>query len=67
MMKDKTKSQQQYERWKPVTVKADTKQKLEAICAALSTDYATVKQVSMLDILITEKYNSLLLTGDIKK
>ena len=67
MTPQQTKSKQQYERWKQVNIKPETKYKLEAICEALSNDWATVKQATMLEILITEKYNSLAKSGAIQK
>lgn len=43
--------------WKQVNINVETKSKLDAICEALSTEYARVTFAGMLDKLINDKYN----------
>lgn len=58
--KPSTYSRKKYdERWKMVNIKPETKIKLIAICEAMSNEYATVAQATVLEILINDKYNTL--------
>jgi hypothetical protein len=51
-MKNKTKQD-----WKLINIKSGTKDKLEAICDAMSNDYARVALSTLLDKIINDKYD----------